>query len=233
MALTLGVSDSGNGTGVATVAGTGGAAVTVFDAPYSGIQGSLAWAVAGGRTGDGTVAVAPGTGQFFWYAATATDQTAPVFQALTDQTQAVHYRCLVAIQQRIQGLALSGIASSAVLVRWMPRSWESVDTLPCVVVAPPGREEQPGILTGRDDIQYPCVVVFLDRGNQDNTANLARNLLWRQRVFRALRHQRLAGVPEIITTDVDPTFVLDEAEWAKNYWHSALLFLPRSREVRG
>lgn len=240
MALALSIADNGNGTGgVATVSGADtGTAVTVYASPYAGIQQNLTWTSAGSRTGNGTVAVLPGLGQFFWYA-TGTVSAAPAlsnvtFQALTDNTQSVHYRCLAAYQARIQGLNLTDMPSSSIVIRWLPRKEEGLgDTLPLITLSPVGREGQPGILNNRDDIEYPVLMAIIDKNNRDLVLNIPRNTLWRQQIFRAFRHQRLAGVPEIITTDVQPNYIVDPSLIASNYFYSTILFQPRSREVRG
>lgn len=236
MPITLAVTDNGDGTGgVATVSGSTALSTnTLYSAPYSGVIGNLSWTSRGTRTGDGTIAVNPGSGLYFWYVENDAPALSNVtYQPLTDQTESVHYRSMLAIQQRIQGLGLAGISSSQIVVKWLPRQWEQVDTLPNIVIAPIGKEGQPGVLNNKDDIEYPCVVAIVDKLNQDYTANLARNTRWRERIFRALRHQRLNGVTEVITTDVQPDFVINPELFNKNLWYSALLALPRSREERG
>jgi hypothetical protein len=239
VAITLAVTDNGDGTGaVATVAGSdGGGTNTLFRAPFAGLQQNLAWTASGTRTGNGTIAVNPGSGQYFWYVTGLVGGVAALsnvtFQALTDQTTSVHYRCLTAVQQRIQGLSLSGISSAQVVIKFLGREWPDVDNPPNVMVVPYGKEGQPGLLAGRDDIEYPVVVLIFDKLNQDYTSNLARDLLWRQQIFRALRHQRLVGVPEVITVTAEPDFVVNLEAFNRNVLLSGLRLLCRSREVRG
>ena len=247
MAITLNIVDNGNGSGgVANIAGSdAGSANTVYYAPFSGPQGTLTWFVAGTRTGDGAVTVTsiPGSpGPFFWYA-TGVVSASPavssvIYAALTDQTQAVHYRCLLAVQQRIIGLELCGMPAGNVVIARAPLTngvpvWQAITELPCVVIMPFGNEGQPGTLNSKDDIQYP-VLVALVALPEGPTQKLPRDLLWRERVFRAFRHQRLLGVPEIqLGTDIETRPVTDPLWWGKNNWYSAMLLKPCSREKRG
>lgn len=238
MSLALTVSDNADGTGgVATLSGTGGAAAGVFYAPFTGQLGSPAWQSAGGRTGDGTLAVAPGTGYYWWYAQIASGISNLAYQNLTDGTQAVHRRCLAAVQTQIQALALPGLAPAGVVLAGWLAHWRQggIDpALPLVEVAVGGAaEEQPGVLTNVDDIAYPVAVHVVDASNRNYGLNLARYLLWRQRIFRAFRHQRLPGVPEVFTCDVTPDHVVDEKQFQDNYFRSSMLLRFRSREPRG
>jgi hypothetical protein len=240
MSATLLISDNLDGTGgVAVVSGSaGGSTNSVYCATFAAGMGVLPWTLAGSRTGDGTFAVAPGTGYYLWYLDSLSGGShavaPPVFQNLTNATQSVHYRCMVGTQSLIQALALPSLPSSHVGLKWLIQYQQGTDKpLPVIMIAPIGKEGQPGLLTGLDDIEYPVVVAIVDAGNSDFTLNLPLRTLWRQGIFRMLRHQRLSGVPEIVTTDVEPDFVVDPAWFAKNYFYSAILFKFRSREPRG
>ena len=238
MSVTLTVTDNQDGTGgVATIAGSNGGTVSLYYLTYLGLQQGYSWVLYGTRTGDGTIAVSLAVGLYFWYCTdSANNVSTLVFQQLSNTgLQSVHYRSMLAVQTRIQGLGLSGLASNKVVIQWLPRVWDDIDNLalPLVMIAPLGKEGQPGILNNRDDIDYPIVVAIVDRQNEDYQANLQRNTRWREQIFRALRHQRLLGVPEIITTDVEPDFVINPEIFNKNLWYSALLTKPRSREARG
>jgi hypothetical protein len=239
MTLSLAITDNADGSGgIATLAGTSGATVALYATPFTGTFGPLAWSLIASRTGDGSINVdpAPGIGYYLWYAQLTSNPNNVsniVYQALTSGTQSVHYRCLTAVAAQITALSLAGIPSSQIAVRWLPRTFDGVETLPLIAVVPLGKEGQPGVLTGVDDIEYPVVVAIVDAGQQAFQASLAGRLLWRQSIFRTFRHQRLTGVPEIITTDVDPDFVVSPELFAKNYFVSAIKFMFRSREARG
>lgn len=245
----LAVADNADGSGnVATITGSDSASTnTLYYAPYSGLQTTLVWRSAGSRTGDGAIAVAPTSsngivGQYWWYALSAesgsTLASNVVFEPATDQTTSVHYRCLLATQTRLIGLALSGFSASSIIIRWQTRAWMPEDNARCplIVLTPAGKEGQPGILTGQDDILYPINIVLVDRATAlppDDARNVAQNLLWRQEIFRALRNQRLVGVPEIIVARVEPEWTVDEAKFAKGLYWSELMYRPQSRERRG
>lgn len=242
MTLALTVADAGSGTGAATITGSAvGSSNVVYSATWTGAAGALAWTSRGSRTGDGTVSVSPGAGVYVWTALNTatgvTTQSNPVYQPLVDASQSVHYLCLQAIRTAVLSLNLTGISASNVTVKWLPRSMAEVDTMPNIVVAPIGSEQQPGTLTGQDDIGYKCAVVVFDAQNQDYVANLARNLLWRQRIFRAVRHQILSGastsLSKIITVNTEPGPVLNPQAFAGNVFMTPLVFVCVSREPRG
>lgn len=239
MSLTLAISDNRDGTGaVATVSGSdSGSTNNVYAAIFGGQTGALTWALVGTRTGDGTVAVSLPVGYYVWTVLTTsagvTTQGNAVWQNLSNTAiESPHYQCLVAIQTRLQGLNLEGIGSN-VLVKWLPRDLEKVDTLPAIIVAPVGKEGQGPGLNNHDDIDYPCLVAIIDAQNKDYTANLARDLYWRWRVFQSPRHQRLAGVPNVMTVSITPDYVVNPMLFDKNRFYSALLFMCRNRETRG
>lgn len=234
MSLTLQLQDNADGSGgVATLTGTTGASVSLFNSRFQGTMGTLAAVAAGSRVGDGTIVVAPGNGYYLWYAQTTSLFSNVVYQALTDGTQSVHYRCLLGTQAELLALSLSGMPGGNILVKWLPRHWERIDSTPQICIVPLGKEGQPGLLTGLDDIEYPVVIATIDKDNNDYTLNLALRTLWRQQIFRTFRHQRLPGVPEIITTPMVTEYVVDPALFNRNYFYSALLARFRSREVRG
>lgn len=237
MTLSLAITDSADGTGgTATFSGSiGGSTNTLYIATFTGAMGTPTWTTVSSRIGDGTIAVAPGNGYYLFYGDSLSGGshflTNSVYQNLTDATQSVHYRCLLGTQTVLRTLAF--VPPAQVYVGWVPRNLDAVDAMPGIAVNPFGREGQPGTLTGRDDINYPVTVTFFDTQAQGNAENLARDLLWRQRAFRAFRHQRLAGVPEIFTADVVPDPVADAGAYKTNLWVSSFLINFRSREVRG
>lgn len=146
----------------------------------------------------------------------------------------LHNRCLEAIKTLIQGLGLSGIASTN--IRWLPRIKEqqlevAADELPLVIVAPPGKETIPGGTNERDDVGYPCVISFF-AADPDIDNDMPRNLAWREDTIAALREQRLAGVEEIHRIEIVPDVIIDPAAWANNYWFSAFVARCYARQAR-
>jgi hypothetical protein len=150
-----------------------------------------------------------------------------------------HYRCLVGIQARLQGLSpeLQDIPDANIVLRWLPRFREQIanvaaDPTPLVTISPPGLEEILGGLNETDDVGYPCVVAFWDK-DPDLAANLSRNLLWRERSMKALIEQRLAGVTEIEKIDIRPGPIVDPKAWDQEYFFSAFTALCIARQPRG
>ena len=239
-APTLTVTDNADGTGaVATLAGgTVGATNIVYYQPVNGQLGSATWSVGGFRTGNGTVSLSLATG-FYWFHCLAVEAPSTlvsnfVYLAVTNGTDPIHERILDAVQARIQGLALSGVPSGQVYVRKVP--WTKETTFPCVQVAPIGVERiQPNQGTNvRDDIGYPVLVVLADTDDQKQQTNRARNLLWRHRVIKAFRSQRLTGVSEVHNCTVEPQAILPPSEWRNDSrWIGALVLRFVTREARG
>lgn len=236
----LTVTDNGNGTGgVATVTGsTAGTTNTVYSQP----NGSTTWTSRGNRTGDGTISMSiTTTGRYFFVVlsvnANGTVASNVVDLYITDTTTSVHYRCLVAVQEAIQGLDLTGIADAQIYRMNLPtdRNTQATITLPCVIVSQPGQELELEGTNLRDDIGYPVLITFVDKNNQNTTANQARDLLWRQRVYRLFRHQRtITSVTEIERCEVEPGPIIDPGLFQQqNLWIGSLVVRCISREVRG
>lgn len=251
-APTLAIADNGDGTGgVATISGgDSGSTHTVYSQLVDGELGTAAsWTARGSRTGNGTITLspAPTADKYYWWHAKATSSGGTavsnlVYQNITSGALAVHYQCLVATQARIQGLSLSGIANGSILVQKVPVApsdlWGASPKtyqFPGILITPLGSERMAADegTNVRDDVGYPVVVSILDADNRHATANHARNLLWRQKIARAFRNQRLPGVSEIIRAVIEPGPVIDIAKWGENYFHSALTIRFTSREVRG
>ncbi len=240
MSLALTVTDFGDGTGgSATIAGSdGGQTVTLFWTPYANLTGALNWTALATRTGNGTIALTLPVGAYFFYVAGIVSSSPAVsniaFAFLTTTTPGVHSRCLDAYQSIITLLPLAQMPKGNIVQAWTPDGEGVLNSRPGVVICPMGNENQPGVLNGRDDIDFPVLVSMVDN-KEGYQANIPRNTLWRQQIFRSFRNQRLPGVQEIITTTVVTNPVIDARWWAApaNLWYSSLLFKPRSRELRG
>jgi hypothetical protein len=237
MSVTLTITDNADGTGgVATVAGSNVAATnTLYKAAWSGQTGALTWTSVGSRTGDGTISVSSGTGFFVFRLDSLYSGTTTVvanYRPLTDTaTQSILQRVLSAAKTRIDALALSGL--TAVDVRWLPRA-KPGDTWPLIAVCPVHAETFPGVMTQTDDIGVPFLVCIMDAQNQNPTANLNRNSLWREKILSALRYQRLAGVPEAYIVQPEPAEIINPGLFdGQNLFFSALLFRATTRTLRG
>jgi hypothetical protein len=238
MSISLAIQDNLDGSATATIAGSDpGTTNTLHYATFNGWQSS-AWATGATRLGDGTLTVSPGVGSWSWQVTGTAGGLAAlsnlVWQGLLNSSVAVHYQCLQAIQAQIQALNLDNIPSTNVVIKWLPRSLQDVDTKPAVLVCPAGIETQPGSLTSTDDIGLGCAVIIVDNQNADYTAGLQQRLLWRQQIFRAFRHARLPGVSTAITVDVEPKLVIDPTPFiSANLFVTGFLIRPLSREPRG
>lgn len=240
MAVTLAITDNEDGTGgVATVSGvTGGTTTTVYYAVFTGVMQAYTWVSAGTVVGNGTLAVGLATGYYVWFAtndnAGAVTASNLVYQNLTNtDTEAVYFQILEAVANRIELLNLSGINASKIIKRWMPRERQETANPPVIVISPMGTEEDASKVMARDDVGYPVLVVMVDAANNDNVHQMNRNLLWREKIAKAIRNQRLPGVSEVYIGKIDYGSVIDPNSFMNNSWVSVLMFRFYTREQRG
>lgn len=232
MSLTLAISDKADGTGAtATIAGSGGASVTIqVQRP-----GDIAWTVAGTITGDGTVSLPLASGYFWGVALAAGVVSNLVYFPATTNTDAVAYRCLTGAQAGIQTLSTAGtigVKASHVYVKMVLDDKNM--HLPAIALTPTDTEQ---ILTtgtnAKDDISHPVVCQIVDRNSKDYVAKLPTYLRWRERIIRFFIHQRLSGVPECYTCDIVPEVIFDQQLRDFQYMVSGFVLRFRCREVRG
>jgi hypothetical protein len=217
-----------------------GSTTTIYYQTLSVLEGASRWTAGGTVTGNGSTAVTgTGSGSYFWYA-TGTVSAAPAVSNIIPQslsnaaTQSVHYQILLAYQALLQALKLFGGKPQQVQLTWSAKgALQVLGQRPGCVIFPHTSEGQGDVMANTDDVDYPTCIALFDNA-AGPIANLPRNLLARQQVFRALRHVRVPGVPTTITTTVQPKeIVLDDWFDAKGLWYSALLMRPVSRERRG
>jgi hypothetical protein len=164
----------------------------------------------------------------------------PLSGVATSVPQAVHYRVLLAVQSVLQGLGLASIEAANIVVSkapWVDR-WVyagSTQGLPLLFVSPLGSETMSADegTNRRDDVGYPCLLVFCQSPDHSQTENLNRYLLWRERVHRAFRNQPLAGVDEILTCRAEPREIVVQEEFVRGVWQSTTALRFISRETRG
>lgn len=204
MALSLTIQDSASLTTtgfVATVAGSGGAAValhyTQADRPWP----LDPWVAGPTRTGDGAMTVNLPKRFYFVYAATATECTPPERVAVTTGEESV--------AERVQSAAVALLK-----ICTLPRIGESVFNqalldatelrYPCAVVYLEGLAEGEDRSTnGTDDIIYPLHVLLLNTGvSRTKHTHKAWVQDCRERVGRAFRNVHLPGVPESVLVKV-------------------------------
>ena len=238
-APTLAVADLANGTGgTATLSGgNSGATNTVYVQAIDGELGTATWTSKGSRTGNGTVSISATAG-FYWVKCVSvlsseTVVSNLVYQNFTTGTAAVLEQCLLAVQSRIQGLSLSGIANGSVIVQKVP-SDRNV-TRPGVLIGPVGAEavSLPAGSNLRDDIGYPVYVGLVAADDQDQSVNRARNLLWREKIRRAFHAQRLPGVALVFTCGVETRDIVAPDWFASMRFVSAMVVRCFAREPRG
>lgn len=249
MTLALTATDNQDGTGVAaTVSGSdAGTPVTVYSSPVPQGFGTPVWTGRGSRAGDGSLTLALPPGYWWLYAAGtvsgAAAQTPPTVAVASLAADSVQNRCELAVVAKIQTLSLAGLSSPPgtlppAQVRQIPTLESEAALLhqdyPAVLVwGPPFPETLVSQLTGMDDVGYPVAVAVVAPASAQDPSELATFKLWRQQILRALRYQRLPGVPEIINVLPEPQALLN---WKPHDWpyvFSTVVFRCISRETRG
>lgn len=242
MAITLTMTDNGDGTGaIATVAGSIVTSTnTLTKSLWSGISGSLTFTAAGNRTGDGTIAASASVGTYVWLLTNnngGTITTVIAYSAVTGgaSSESVLYRLMLQMQTQIIALGLSGILAANIVVKWLPRMLNAVtDPAPEIVICPaPLPETDQSYLTATDHIGYPVLVAYINAQNQDFVANLARNTLGREKIRREFISRGLVGVPEVQYCKVEPQAIISPAWFDNNVAYLAQVFRFSSRETRG
>lgn len=242
---TISVVDQADNTGAtATISGAdAGTNNVVYTASVDGDLGatSTTWTSGGSRTGDGTVDVNTVTAGYYWMYATSTDGTntaasTPVYVRVTTGSESTHKDTCDAVLARLQSLTMSGLSSANIKLVKLPAEMPSSDTLPCIHVGPQGRETMDARAgtNVKDDTGYPVLVVIFCADNaQDRTANLNRNLKWREQVAKSLQNQPLAGT-QLFRCEVEPLEI-----WPPSAVRNANLFVSGftvrcfARETRG
>mgnify|MGYP001585030451 CR=1 FL=1 len=245
-APTLAVADLGTGLGAtATISGgDSGATNTIYTQAFDGALGTAAWTTSGSRVGNGAVTLSLGIGHYLAVCKSVQGDTAnfstTVYFVVTSTTTAILYQILLAVRSRIQALLLDGIANASVVVKKLPmeRTFAAQGgiALPCVLITPQTERMPPLAGTNiKDDITYGVLVTLIASDNQEKTLalNLDRLTLWRERIAKAFRNQRLPGVDSVITASAEPADTVIPAAWAKNLLASAILLRFTSREARG
>ena len=165
-----------------------------------------------------------------------------------------HYACLSAIRDIIAGLGLllsdqstplPGASVILIQTAWVSRiiGQERSINPPAIVISPDGPESHIGGTNAQDDIAYPIYVTIVGAANQvvvDAPAGTNPNsdadtwLGWRQKISKAIRHQRLSGVDTILTVNqIDSREVIMPTLYQAGWWTTCLAFSCISRETRG
>jgi hypothetical protein len=228
---------------VATISGTDSGDTTIVYAER--IRDDLAtgsWVFAGSRVGDGTVNLALATGHYFAMAQTLTDSgyaTSPVVHlVVTDGADDIQDQILEAAKARIELLSL-GVESVTIVKKVMPERDFGAGKefpIPAVVLWPLNEISPPEAgLNEVDDVTYTVACVILQADNQKTGITDANrdHFLWRQKIAKAFRNQRLPGVASVIRVAVQPGDVSSDEAWKDGWFASALLLKFTSRQSRG
>lgn len=249
MAVSMTVADNADGTGsVATISGSLGAANDVYYTLFGGGSQtpSYSWTLGGSRVGDGTVPLALGVGYYQYLLVSGSFSTANsvlVYGQVTDATiTEAHIQLLDGAIARINALAM--LSSDYVMKKWLPRASDPEITLmkntgtSLIFCCPTGQEEYVGMVTSEDDIVLPVQVSIAYAANHDSVANLNQMLSRRNRIARALRYQRLAGMSgeaaKQLTCHPKPGPIVDpDAYVSQNLLVSHYFFGYQVRQTRG
>ncbi len=135
----------------------------------------------------------------------------------------IYYQCLTTALAEIQGLALTGIASSSIVILEVPtNSRADIPTTggeviyPYVVIAPIGSVTVGGEDNARDDYIYPVVVGMIDNRDTVLLGDLDRNLLWAEKITDHFMENRFAGVTGMTSCKVQPLSTIAPDQWRDN-----------------
>lgn len=245
-APTLAITDAADGTGgtAAVSGGATGATNTLYVGSWAGGVGGVTSAVEGSRTGNGNITMTLTPGYYWGWVVSSLGgieaTSSLVYFRITDADDevSISYQYQLAVQARIQSLALSGITNSNIAVKKLP--WHrATDTYPQIIITGYLPESFPrGAGTNqRNDVGYPVTVTILEADNQNLTANHERNLLWRQRIVQACIDRQIepslgAGNSHGICT-VEPNTVVVPDSFANNVFHSSFVLRFTARQTRG
>ncbi|MGD9645215.1 MAG: hypothetical protein AB7U73_05850 [Pirellulales bacterium] len=139
-------------------------------------------------------------------------------------------RILTAVQTGIRGLALPSLADEAVLIRPVAGDRDlgagRSTPLPVVEISlhQAERDAARRDINFHGDVDYPVLVTVLAADRPDLPENLARWLTWREAIAGAFRHQRLAGVAEVIDCSVEPGEAVQATPLVRqNLWASTVV----------
>ncbi len=235
MSVALTITDNADGSGgVASITGSGALhSNQVYYSLWTGTMTQLSWTLGGTRTGDGTITLALAVGYYVFQLISNGVIGPAYYQNFTTATTEEHKQVLIAVKVRIDSLSL--LVSTKVVEKWLPVAKDvEIANMPMIFVTPVGTEEYKDMVTNQDDVGLPVLVSIVYRQNQDSVANLAQMLLWRNKIAKSLRYQRLAGVPHVYTCQPKPEAILDASAFQNENLlasHHAYCFI--SRQIRG
>ena len=210
MALTVTLTDNQDATGLtATVAGSGGGAVSVYWRAYPE-GGHAAWAGPAARTGDGAVSLAVGPGAWWVYAAAGGAASAPVAGYATAAVTPVATRVRAAVKAALAALPFAhydGVGRPTATIYEQLAIDPDVCDLPCLAISTAdgvAETVEPDTNATRL-VGLPVVVAFLTSTSGPET--LAAVEGWRELVRDRFNGPRPPGVPEAVRSAVEPLVV--------------------------
>lgn len=242
MALTLSITDNGDGTGgVATIAGSDAGSTNTV---YTMLAGESSWTSRGSRVGNGTLSLSVNSGYYFAYVAGTLVSAAPAVStvagllAITSDTQAVYDKLCDEIVSTIQTAITAGTISGVTVAANVSKMWaldDKAKDFPHVFVTPPrgGQEQQSGGTNLRDDWTKPIQVSLVDRCHEDYTTGFSDATLARERLIRLFANKRLSTVSELAKVTIQPLPIVQFlVDGAYQYRISAFILGNQTREVR-
>jgi hypothetical protein len=135
------------------------------------------------------------------------------------------YEILTAVKEQIDALGLTSDGTSLpVEIRKLPAVEESIQTLPCVLVAPGGSPEKIAQFSFEDDagvsVAYPVDVAIVSAGNRDFVSDVDVLLAWRQQARRCFQSNSLPGVDRVFRILLNPDPAYDRGALNSNYDYS-------------
>jgi hypothetical protein len=224
MPTTLTVTDNATvPTGVtAVIAGSSGAANTIFAQQVIGQTGSFSWTQVATQTGDGSLTIPLTKGYWFLYCLSAPATLSGIaYTQVTDGLTSVLDRSVQAIAATLTLLNLPSAVPGSVpspssnIIDVLNENDPKLGTPGIHLTTDKTIPTDEAALNGRDDLGHAIRVLVKDICTKFDNQRRSLYRGWWQSIFRAFHNQRLAGIPESIVNRVemnkDVTPVSDEA----------------------
>ena len=124
------------------------------------------------------------------------------------------------VQDQIQDLDLTGISdANVVLAKYSTIRKNETAGLTCVIIRPFSQPRPvrggPADSIGVNVLQYPVAIMVLQAGNQDQTANYDRILLWLQQIYMEFFHKTMSAVTagHVYTCEIDHRDTFNPDAW--------------------